>query len=150
ASLNFVIDSDTVKSTSIPFPVCNKEPSLVSTEAIPFDFWRGEELHLRRPVHDAKLFREFPAASEHVWAAWPFRPLLSKFWQSAIRVHEECTRSSLEGSDEGVPPTLMWFLTVARREIEGQWGCDTYQPHLLSFDRRHLVAHVLADLPRFH
>jgi hypothetical protein len=150
APLNFVVDSDTVKSASIPFPVWDSEPSRVTREVIPFDAWRGEELHLQCSVHDSRQFREFTATTRHVWEKWPFRPLLAEFWQEAVRVHDEVMRSSLEDSGEELPPTLMWCFTSARRALESQWGCHNRELFLLTLDRQSFIARVLGDLPTFH
>jgi hypothetical protein len=150
APLNLVVDSDTVKSAAMPFPIWNSDPERVTRELVSFDDWHGEEVDLYRPVHNASRFRDFVRVAEHVWGQWPFAPLLPAFWQEAIRVHDEVLRSSLEESGEESSPTLMSCLTSARRELEWNWGCSNRELFLLTLDRRQFIGHVLADLPRFH
>src|SRR5262245_13399924 len=56
--LHLVVDTDTLKSTSLRFPVLrDRDPSSVHLESLPFDRLDGEVAYECRPVIDAELFR---------------------------------------------------------------------------------------------
>jgi hypothetical protein len=107
-------------------------------------------VHVRRPVRDGARFRGFAESAKHVCGHWPFTPLLGEFWRIAVRDYDRFVRTSLEESGEETPPTLMWCLTRARREIEWKWGCNNRELFLVTLNRQYFVAYIVNDLSRFH
>ena len=150
APLNLVVDSDTIKSAAIHVPIWNSDPAEVRRELVAFDHSPGEEPYVQRPIYDPKQFREFASSVEAIALNWPFTPILTEVWRHAVQMLDDVHRRSLEASVKEQTPTLMWCLTVARRQWEFKWGCNNRELFLVSLNRRPFIAHVLQDLPRFH
>jgi hypothetical protein len=137
--LNLVVDNDTLKSTSLRFPVRDgRDPASVRLESVPFDHFGGEEPYEARRVHDPELFRTFAERSAPLWKNWGFEPLLPRVWKDITDHPAE---------------TIGEKFAAVRRKWERDWGC--HNPELPvsrlagteAFAR--FAAHVLADLPRF-
>jgi hypothetical protein len=150
APLHVVVDSDTVKSTSIHLPNWRTGPIHVSLTSENYDAWEGEVPFLGREIHDPARFRSFPDQSKSVWGDWPFRPILPEFWQEAVRTYEATVERLREKYQEDSSPTLMWCLARPRQLLEQKWGCLNREQWLCMFDRQAFIGQILADLPRFH
>lgn len=150
APLNLIVDSDTIKSAAIHVPVWNSDPAEVRREVVAFDHSPGEEPYVQRPIYDPKQFREFDSSVEAIARNWPVKPIVTEVWRHATQMLDAVHRRSLKESGEEQAPTLMWCLTMARRQWEMKWGCNNRELFLMSLNRRPFIAHVLQDLPRFH
>ncbi len=146
--LNLNVDGDTVKSTSLHFPVSSSDPAKVHRLVIPFDSWDGESPYAFRTIHDPELFRSFPDRAREVEADWGFKPILDDFWKIVL---EERSRLAAVTDRAVSQVRLGEVLASARRVVETRWGCRNVELPLsrVSFIPE-LFAHVLADLPRFH
>jgi hypothetical protein len=137
--LNLVVDNDTLKSTSLRFPVlAGRDPAAVRLEAVPFDRFDREEPYESRRVHDPELFCTFADRAAPLWRGWRFEPLLPRVWEDVVAHPAETTGERF---------------AAVRRKWERAWGC-----HNLELPVSHLagtrafawfVTHILADLPRF-
>ena len=137
-AINLVIDSDTIKSSSLRVPGGTVERPTV--EGVPFDR-RSEEIPFQaRAILDRDLFASFGAASAKRLAPFVPDPILREFWPLAV----ECSRRT---------GNLGQCLSQARHQWEGRWGLNTLELpqsavcNLAAFHR--LTAHLTAHLPRF-
>jgi hypothetical protein len=151
--LNLVVDNDTLKSASLPFPTFrDHEPRSVRLESLAFDTFNGEVPYQDSVVRDEDLFRTFASRAVPLMANWGYEPLLAKAWDCARRYPLLKPAWGALG-DEECPTTLAERITHVRRSYERDWGCDNLEVavhHLAwcaSFAR--FAAHILADLPRF-
>ncbi len=150
APLNLIVDSDTIKSAAIHVPVWDNHPAEVRRELVAFDHSPGEEPYAQRPIYDPMQFREFASTVNATAGKWPFKPVLNEVWRQVVQTFHKVRRSSFEETGEEQSPTLMWCLTLARRHLEWEWGCNNRELFLMSLRRQPFIAHVLQDLPRFH
>jgi hypothetical protein len=129
--LNLVVDNDTLKSTSLRFPVLPPRGPNVHLESLAFDRLDGEVPYEDREVLDAELFRTFPDRAAPLWARWGFEPLLPKVWR--------------EGRNIGDTFTAM------RRERERAWGCNNLELTRLGNTTAFMkfAVGLCGDAPRF-
>jgi hypothetical protein len=131
--LNLIVDTDTLKSTALRFPVPAGRGAKAHLAALPFDRPDGEATYECRTVLDEELFRSFPARAVELWRSWTFEPLLPTVWKVGRNIGET--------------------FTVIRRECEERWGCRNAElpiSRLSGTSAFTLFArHILADLPRF-
>lgn len=139
--LHLVVDNDTLKSTSLRFPVFREgDPESVHLESVRFDRLDGEVPYEDRPVIDVELFRTFAERAESLWRNWGYEPLLSKAWAPPKVSH--------------IPAgyiALLFF--VMRLNHEREWGCRNLEfpvSRLAGTDTFvRFASHILGDLPRF-
>src|SRR5262249_48523745 len=67
APLHVVIDSDTIKTTSVSFPIWATDPALVHGKVELFDDWDGEVPYLGRALRNPARFQEFGASTQSIW-----------------------------------------------------------------------------------
>jgi hypothetical protein len=142
-AINLVVDNDTVKTTSLHFPVLREPLPPISefqpyraTE--PFDHPPSGEPYEEYAVRDEDLFASLP---DRVRPEWDFEPLLREFWKVAVQTGR---RTRLLGER----------LTAARRRIESRWGCDNQEVPVSAVCQTEAFAwfacDLLANLPRLH
>jgi hypothetical protein len=132
--LNLVVDNDTLKSTSLSFPVFEGgKPETVRIEHLSFDKFAGEMPFEDRRVFDAGLFRSFPERGARLWKNWGFEPLLGQVWREDRTIGEA--------------------FVSARRSCELAWGCQNYELTVSRMSQteafRRFAKHILNDLRRF-
>lgn len=146
--INLIIDSDTVKSTSLKVPVWESgttlpdaDPAAIRQAIIPFDRWTDEVPHEERPVLDEALFAGFSDQVAPLMRGWGFTPMLPEFWREVVG---QARRTPLLGER----------LVAARRAVERRWGCHNLEvPMSLVCGTESFAwfaCHLLAELPRFH
>lgn len=112
--LNLIVDNDTLKSTSLRFPVRDgRDPAGVRLESVAFDRFDGEEPYEDRRVHDRECFRTFAERAEPLWRTWDYEPLLPRAWEM-VSHHRSDT------------PIGERFARV-RRTWERTWGCKNLE-----------------------
>lgn len=135
--INLVIDSDTIKSTSIRVP--SGPISQPHVETIPFDRPGDEIPYEERPVLDRDLFTSFAVRVEEALEGLVRHPLIESLWPLAER--------RMHGG-----AMLGECLAQARHQLEGSWGLATLelpQSQVCQLEAfRWFVAHLLAQLPR--
>ena len=141
--VNLVVDNDTVRSTSLHFPV-HQEPLPPIAEfqpyraAEPFDQAAAGGPYEEYAVQDETLFASLP---ERVRPGWGFKPLLNEFWTAAVRTGR---RTLLLGDR----------LAAARRELERRWNCENYEVPVSAICRTKPFAwfacDLLTNLPRLY
>lgn len=112
ASLNLVVDNDTVKPTVLRLPVLEKEGARLA--AVPFDQWAAEVPYEERTVRDEELFATLAERAAEYTANWNFEPLLPEFWSEVLR---QARRTRLLGER----------FAAARRTFERLWGCHNLE-----------------------
>jgi hypothetical protein len=135
-ALNLIVDNDTLKSTSVRFPVRDADgwPGLESER---FDRWQGEAPWEERQFSDLGLFVNFGKRISERMAPWGIRPLIETFWPVVL-------------DHDG---TIGERFAHARRSLERQWGCNNVEVPLSrlcatrAFGR--FVWALLESLPRF-
>ena len=141
--VNLIIDTDTIKSTSLPIPVFDADPIRVREEKLAFDRWEGEAPYQTRRVVDRDFFSSLVERANKVIQNWGFKSLLPRFWSLVCEAELRGNWSTTVGQ----------AFALARAHLEQEWGCKNQEPELssaLSQTGRVLIAHVLDDLPRFH
>ena len=137
-AVNLVIDSDTMKSVSLPVP--GGAPSDPRREAVPFDRPDGRLPFEERGILDANLFESFGRRAAQRIAPLVPDPLVRQFWPLVLQRARHVDR-------------LGYCLSQARHQLEGQWGWQTLelpQSMVCESEPFHwFVAHVLADIERF-
>jgi hypothetical protein len=133
--LHLIVDNDTLKSTSLRFPVFrDRDPASVRSRAVQFDRLDGETPYEDRPVLDEELFRTFPDRAAPLWQNWGFEPLLAKCWTAPNG-------------------TIGERFTAIRRRREREWDCDNLELPVGRLARTEafarFVRHVLTDITRF-
>jgi hypothetical protein len=132
-ALYLIADTDTLKATSLQFPVWTNHVAQLRTLA--YDTFAGAQPYEERPVLDAELFRTFVDRSASLWANWGYEPLLRHVWKLA--------NTGLIGER----------FTGMRRAIEWQWGCRNPELTVSCLSKTeafaHFARHILRDLPRF-
>lgn len=137
-AVNLVIDSDTLKQTTLRVP--GGSVSQPRTRMIAFDAAGPEVLYARRDIHDRSMFASFGGrAGEWLRPLVP-DPLLTRFWPMAV-------------ARAGETSNLGECLAQARHQLEGEWGTETLelpQSQVCRLESFYwFAAHVLAHLPRF-
>ncbi len=150
--LNLIVDNDTLKSTSLHFPVLSHRGPKIHSETVAFDTFSGEVPYEDRLVIDPEFFRTFPERAAPVWANWGFEPLLARCWASGGR------KSPVESeATGGLRPPLAQnigeIFTAMRMDREEKWGCRNLELNVsrltLSDTFARFACHLLRDLPRF-
>jgi hypothetical protein len=137
-AINLVIDSDTIKSSSLRVPGGSIEEPTV--EAVLFDRPSGEIPFQARMIEDTALFESFGRRVAERLAPLVADPLVRDYWPLAV----DCTRRTRN---------LGECLAQSRHQWEGRWGGSTLEIpqsgvcNLPAF--LWLAAHLLAHLPRF-
>jgi hypothetical protein len=136
--LNLVVDNDTLKSTSLRFPVFREgDPDSVHLESATFDKLDGETPYEDRPVLDPELFETFPERTVPLWENWGYVPLLWRAWR-------EVTYQTGSIGER---------FAAARRLPERAWGCHNLELPVSRLSQTEafarFAAHLLHDLPRF-
>ncbi len=136
-AVNLVIDSDTIKSSSLRVPGGSAEQPRVA--AVLFDKPSAEIPFQAREIQDFDLFASFGKRAAERLAPLVPDPMIQQFWPLAV----ECARRT---------KNLGQSLSQSRHQWEGRWGLTTLEiPQSLvcclpAF--RQLTAHLLAHLPR--
>lgn len=136
-AINLVIDSDTIKSSSLRVPVGSVEKPRVAS--VLFDRPSAEIPFQARVIQDPDVFASFGARAAERLAPLVADPMVREFWPLAV----ECGRRT---------KNLGQALSQARHQWEGRWGLTTLEiPQsvvccLPAF--RHFMAHLIAHLPR--
>jgi hypothetical protein len=130
-SLHLIVDNDTLKSTSLRFPVFRGPKAHV--ESVAFDRLNGAAPYEDRQVIDAEMFRAFPDRAAPLWANWGYEPLLPKVWKATGSIGEA--------------------FTSMRFRCERDWGCWNVELTVSRLSQTaafaHFARHILRDLPRF-
>jgi hypothetical protein len=136
-ALNLLVDSDTVKITSLRVP---RPAGILSS--IPFDRWTGETPWEDRRVLDPVTFASFGPAVQEALAPWGYRPLLADLWDGL----------SADVLSAGRP--LGEAFARARRRLERAWGVSNREVPISRLWATKGVARlagaILVDLARFH
>jgi hypothetical protein len=152
ASLNLIVDNDTVKTTALRIPVlCEGEQGRVSapsacaarrthSRALLFDRWTGETPYEERAIADRELFTSFAPRAAALMYGWNFEPLLPAFWAGVLRQAEQTTN-------------VGECFAAARRTFEQAWGCHNREMRQSALCRTEPFAwfacDLLANLARF-
>jgi len=136
-AVNLLIDSDTVRETSLRVPGGSvSEPRV---EAIPFDLPEPKIPHELRRIVDRRMFGDFGRRVAGQIAPLVPDPLIEAYWPLA--------RQRTQQTDN-----LGACLAQARHQLEGQWGLQTWevpQSRICETESfRWFVAHLLARLPQ--
>lgn len=139
ATLNLVIDNDTLESSSVRVPVGSREAPAV--EWIPFDTSAIQRPWEESSIVDAQCFASFgQRVAERIRECWGYTPLVHEGWDAAVRRARETSK-------------LCDGLTAARIAVERAHGvcnlevpmsrvCET--PTFCQF-----AAQVISQLPQF-
>lgn len=137
-AVNLVIDSDTIKGTSLPVPTGT--PNDAHRVSIPFDQPGPAVPYESRRILDRGTFVDFGRAVVERMRGLMSHPLVSRYWPLVV-ARSHCNDN------------LGVCLAQARHQLEGQWGLDTLEVPQSRICQSEsflwLVAHVLAQLPRF-
>jgi hypothetical protein len=138
--LNLVVDTDTLKSASLPFPTFrDRDPHSVRLESLAFDTFAREVPYEDRTVNDAAMFASFADRAAPLWANWGYRPLLTSAWPYT----DPHSRQFSIGDRFFFP----------RLAFECDWGCDNTEVFVsalaLTEGFARFATHILGDLPRF-
>lgn len=138
--LNLVVDNDTLKSTTIRFPIFRaRDPGSVRLEGLSFDTFAGEVPYEDRGVSSAELFRTFADRAAPLWANWGYEPLLWEAWPEVV--HDKPTELIGER------------FSRLRQKYEREWGCRNLELPVSRLARTDAFArfarHILGDLSRF-
>lgn len=137
--LNLVVDNDTLKTTSLRFPVLPGRGPKVHLEALAFDRLDSEVPYEDRLVVDGSLFHSFAARATDLFQNWDWTPLLPQVWPEVIRCPD-------------TTPIGERFANV-RRRYERNWGCANVELPVSQLSQTRAFArfasHLLNDLSRF-
>lgn len=136
--INLVVDSDSVKSSSLLVPTGS--PAAPRAEQVAFDRRLPPIAFEERSIHDREVFESFGTrAVEHLREIVP-HPLVETFWPMVVE------RAKPANGNLGA------CLAQARHRLEGQWGLQTLelpQSRVCQTEAfAWFAAHVLANLPR--
>jgi hypothetical protein len=137
-AVNLIVDNDTVKHNTLLVPGGSAAaPTLASlpfdrsAPPVPFEEWRIEDRPLFRRFGDRVVEQISPLVPD---------PLMRRYWPLAAR--RLCRTDNLGAC-----------LAQSRHQLEGQWGLDTWEVPVSWLCQTEtfawLVAHLLAQLPRF-
>ncbi len=136
-AVNLLIDSDTVKHTSLPVP--GGSVSQPQTEGIPFDVPEPCVAYESRRIVDRDLFSSFGRRVKEQIAPLVADPLIEKFWPLAQQRMQQTEN-------------LGACLAQARHRLEGDWGLQTLEvPQSRICETEPFcwfMAHLLGQLPR--
>jgi hypothetical protein len=137
--LNLVVDNDTLKSTSMHFPVFHDgDPSSMRLESVPFDVFEGEVPFEDRRLIDTAMFCDFLPNVCMLTRNWGYRPMLPVAWQHI---------------DPAYDLTFGEQFARIRGLFERHWGCNIAELKVSKLSGmsmfRAFASHILADLPRF-
>jgi hypothetical protein len=137
--LHLIVDNDTLKSTSLRFPVFrDHDPGSVHLQSLPFDRLADRLPYEYATVQDELQFRSFADRAATIVRGWPFVPLLQSLWPRVVTYPT---------------PWIGEKFTAARVELERGWGGGNNElrvrdlSELRSFG--HFVHHLIEDAPRF-
>ena len=112
AAVNLVIDSDAMKSVSLPTPCGSLDDP--RREAVPFDRPDGRLPFEERRILDADLFARFgPRVARRIAPLVP-DPLIHRYWPMVLERAKHVDR-------------LGYCLAQARHQLEGEWGLQTLE-----------------------
>jgi hypothetical protein len=114
ASLNLVVDNDTVKHTSIAVPTVAKDPENVHRVIVAYDAFENAVPFEERTIRNAAQFASFPLNVESMTAEWSLRTIIAPFWEL---VRSQQARTALVGE----------MFAAARRLLERRWGCHNLE-----------------------
>lgn len=100
-SVNLIVDSDLIKSTSVSLP---KLGPPVTLEKLDYDQFVPDSIYEHRRVSDPELYGSFNERLRLATADWPFQPI------------------GLAGSAHIIH--LATLLASERRMVENRWGCE--------------------------
>jgi hypothetical protein len=137
-AVNLVVDSDTMKSNTLPVPGGSREEPRVAS--IPFDLPGPAMPYEERRILDRSLFADFGRRAMAEIAPLLPDPLLEQYWPLAV---DRARQAENLGA----------CLAQSRHFLEGSWGLGTLEvPQsrvCQSESFAWLLAHVVAQLPRF-
>jgi hypothetical protein len=135
ASLNLVVDDDTIKTTAL------RVPAPPHIRRVLFDRWTGAIPYEERTIVDRALFASFAERVGELTRHWPYEPMLPAFWAEVLRQAERT-------------PNLGECFAAARRTFEQAWGCHNRETPLSTLcdsePFAYFACHLLANLPHFH
>jgi hypothetical protein len=103
--LHLIVDNDTLKSTSLRFPVFrDHDPASVHLQSVPFDKLDGETPYEDRRVLDPNLFDSFAERAAPLWRNWGYEPLLAHCWTWASGGPVGARPRPGAGGGGGAPP----------------------------------------------
>jgi hypothetical protein len=135
--VNLLVDSDTIKSSSLRVP--SGSPEHPAVEAVLFDRPTVAVPFEERTIIDRAVFESFGGRAVAKLAGLVPDPLLTSFWPDVVRRSRATSR-------------IGECLAQARHALEGRWGANTLeipQSRVCSLPAFHrFAAHLLAHLPR--
>lgn len=138
AAVNLLVDSDTIKNTSLRTP--GGTPDAVEVQAIAMDRPEPRVAYEERCVVAPGLWADFGLRVRRQIASLVSRPLIDEYWPMVCERARHTSR-------------LGHCLAQARHQLEGRWGLRTLEvpQSRVCHSRAFLwfVAHLLAELPRF-
>jgi hypothetical protein len=138
AAVNLVIDSDTMKSATLPAP--GGSPADPLREAVPFDRPDGRLPFEERRILDMDLFTSFGRRLAQRIAPLVPDPLIRRFWPMVLERARHVDR-------------LGYCLAQARHQLEGQWGLQTLElPQSVVCQSEPFywfLVHLMANIERF-
>jgi hypothetical protein len=136
--LNFIVDNDLPKSTTIRVP--QSLDGGLRVKRVDYDRWTGEIPFEELDVSDEARFESFGRRVRSVLADAVKDPLIETYWPLVLKRRGETRRLGLR-------------FAAARRELEGSWGVHNAEIPLSSVCETEgflwFAAHILAQLPRF-
>lgn len=140
-SIHVSIDTDAAKRPVVMLPRFADDPTQIALESAAYDRWDEEVIWADRMIQDSATFKGFPAEVARVTANWPFRPILTQFWERL---------SAATPLDQ--PIRLAEAMDAARRSLEVDWGAGNEElsaRRLWEEKAREFLTLLLRDLPRF-
>lgn len=136
-AIHLLIDTDTLKSPSIPVPSGTLQQP--RTESVALDRPTIEQPFEGREIVDREMFASFADRAERAIHPFVRKPLVGKLWPLVL---EDLERD----------PRLGAALSRGRHRLEGEWGLSTLelpQSEVCRFESfRWFAAHLLIELPR--
>ncbi|MCI0702059.1 MAG: hypothetical protein L0241_13330, partial [Planctomycetia bacterium] len=137
--LHLIVDTDTLKSPSLRFPVFREgDLESVRMESVSFDAFVGEVPYEDRGILDSSVFCDFLPKVRALTRNWGYEPLLQSAWQSI---------------DPSYPLPLGVQFARVRQRFESEWGCENNEVTVSELSRtsgfQTFASHILSDLPRF-
>jgi hypothetical protein len=136
--LNFVVDNDLPKATSIRVP--RMVDGDLKIERVAFDEWTGEVPYEDLTVSDETLMGSFDARVRQALGGAISDPIIDTFWPIVNRRRSLTDRIGTR-------------FALARRELEASWGVHNHEVPLSTICDTEgflwFASHVLAQLPRY-
>lgn len=148
AAINLIVDSDTTKSNSLRVPGGSAADPRV--QMLPFDRAEPQVPYEGRPIADCPMFEDFGRRVGQWIAPLVRHPLVEQYWPMVLE------RARIRQADcvDYQAANLGYSLAQARHQLEGRWGLETLEiPQSWVCAGESfcwLVAHLMAQLPRFH